>query len=52
MGQAFKATDSLQKLWKSDLPRQVNVNIFQTLVESVLLFGSETWTLTKQLERG
>ena len=48
-GQAWKAINSLQKIWKSNLPRQVKVNVFQTLVEPVLLFGSETWTLSKQL---
>ena len=50
-GQAWKTIKSLQKIWKSNLPRQVKVNVFQTLVKSVLLYGSETWTLTKQLER-
>ena len=50
-GQAWKAINSLQKIWKSNLPRQVKVNVFQTLVEPVILYGSETWTLTKQLER-
>ena len=50
-GLAWKSINKLQKIWKSDLPRQLKVNIFQTLVEPVLLYGSETWTLTKQLER-
>ena len=50
-GQAWKATSSLQKIWKSNLPRQDKVNGFQTLVEPVLFYGSETWTLTKQLVR-
>jgi hypothetical protein len=50
-GLAWKSINKLQKIWKSDLPRHLKVNIFQTLVEPVLLYGSETWTLTKQLER-
>ena len=40
--QAWKAINSLQKIWKSNLLRQVKVNVFQTLVEPVLLYGSET----------
>ena len=31
--------------------RKVKVNVFQSLVKPVLLYGSETWTLAKQLER-
>ena len=50
-GLAWKSINSLQKIWKSNLSRQVKINVFQTLVEPVLLYGSETWTLTKQLER-
>jgi hypothetical protein len=50
-GQAWKSINKLQQIWKSELPRQMKINIFQTLVEPVLLYGSESWTLTKQLEQ-
>ena len=50
-GLAWKSINKLQKIWKSDLPRKLKVNILKTLVEPVLLYGSESWTLTKQLER-
>ena len=40
-----------RKSWNKNLPRQVKVNVFQTLVELVRLHGSQTWTLTKWLER-
>ena len=54
-GKSCERTVYQQKLSStsiSNLPRQVKVNAFQTLVEPVHLYGSETWTLTKQaLER-
>ena len=36
------ALNSLQNIWKSNLPRQVKVNVFQTLVEPLFLYGLET----------
>ncbi len=50
-GQAWQAINKLQKIWKSELPQQTKIKVFQTLVEPVLLYGYETWTLIKQLER-
>ena len=41
----------LSKIWKSKLPRRIKVRLFIATVESVLLYGSETWTLTKSLEK-
>ena len=41
----------MKKLWKSDLRVDLKVRVFTALVESVLLYGSETWTMTKRLNK-
>ena len=46
--------DSLQqneKVWTSMLPRATKIRLFRATVESVLLYGSETWTVIKKLEK-
>ena len=47
---AWIACNKLQKIWKSFLGRKLKINIFRACVESILLYGSETWTITKKLE--
>ena len=44
---AWAACNKLQKLWHSNLPNEYKVFLFQNLVEPVLLYGAETWTLTQ-----
>ena len=48
---AWSVADKLLKIWKSSLSNAFKLNIFRATVESVLLYGSETWTLTKELEK-
>ena len=48
---AWTACHKLRKVWKSRLRRQVKERLFIATVESVLLYGAETWTLTKTLEK-
>ena len=48
--QAWTACHKLKSIWKSTLHKQFKIRLFVSTVESVLLYGSETWTLTKQLE--
>ena len=50
--QAWTACHKMRKIWTSKLPRKTKIRLFQSTVESVLLYNSETWTLTKQLEKG
>ncbi|XP_047486517.1 uncharacterized protein LOC125037418 [Penaeus chinensis] len=47
--QAWSATLKMNNIWKSDLPRSLKINFFRATVESIRLYGSETWTLTKSL---
>ena len=50
-GQAWAACHKLRKIWTSKLPHSKKISLFVALVESVLLYGSNTWTLTKSLEK-
>ena len=46
---AWSACHILKKVWSSELKRQLKERLFIATVESVLLYGSETWTLTKTM---
>ena len=50
IGKAWTALSKLNTIWKSNLPDNIKRNFFQAIVTSVLLYGSNTWTLTKKLE--
>ena len=46
---AWKACNNLNNIWRSNLTKNIKVNFFQATVESVLLYGSETWTVTNKI---
>ena len=48
---AWQAFNKLTKIGKSNLPRSFKVRLLTATVESVLLYGCESWTLTKLLEK-
>lgn len=52
--QAWKALNKLHNIWKSNVHRKIKLKVFCALVESILLYGCESWTLdvklTKQLD--
>ena len=48
---AWKALNGMTKVWKSDMSRLTKKRFFFANVESVLLYGSETWTLTPAMEK-
>ena len=50
ISKACSALDRLRTIWKSTLPEQIKKGFFRAVVESVLLYGSSAWTLTKRLE--
>ena len=50
-GKAWSALNKMDNIWKSDLPKRLKRNFFQAIVESVLVYGSSTWTLTKEQEK-
>ena len=48
---AWQALNGMRSIWKSQLSDRLKLNFFTATVESVFLYGCESWTLTKQLER-
>ncbi len=47
--QAWSACNKLDKIWKSDLYRATKIKFFRACVESILLYGAETWTTTQKI---
>ena len=43
---AWTAINRLSVIWKSDLTDKIKCSFFQAAVESILLYGYTTWTLT------
>lgn len=48
---AWTACHKLKKIWASSLNKKMKIRLFLATVESVLLYNSETWSLTKQMEK-
>ena len=48
---AWQACNKVTKIWKSSLPRKFKTMLLSVTVESVFLYGCESWTLTKSLEK-
>ena len=48
---AWSSCHRLRKVWTSKLRRQIKERLFLATVESVLLYGAETWTLTNTMEK-
>ena len=51
LAKAWTAIDRLLVIWKSDLIDKIKCIFFQAAVESILLHGCTTWTLTKHIEK-
>ena len=50
-GQAWAALNKMDNIWTSNLQRETKIGIFQATAQYVLLYGSESWTLTKKLNK-
>ena len=48
---AWRTCNTLNRFWKSQMNRSIQIRVFCTIVEPMLLYGSETWILTKGLEK-
>ena len=48
---AWSACHKLKKVWKSSMNRKLKIRLFLATVESVLLYGSETLTVDKSLQK-
>ena len=51
IAKAWSAMSKMEVIWKTNLERKLKINFFRATVETVLLYGCTTWTLTKALER-
>ena len=47
--QAWKACNKLHIIWQSNISRKTKLHFFRACVESIPLYGSETWTGKKDL---
>ena len=50
-GLAWSALHKMKKVWTSGLSTGLKRSLFLSTIESVLLYGSETWTLTTKAEK-
>ena len=48
---AWSACNDMHNIWTSEIGTNLKVNIFKVAIEPILLYGSETWTLTKAMEK-
>lgn len=48
---AWQALNRMGTIWRSKMSRETKVGLFRATVETVLLYGSETWTMTPVLEK-
>ncbi|XP_038062338.1 uncharacterized protein LOC119732803 [Patiria miniata] len=48
---AWSAAHSMRKVWKAQLNDDLKRRLFVAMVESVLLYGAESWTLTVKQEK-
>ena len=46
----WSASNRLHQIWKSDISISTKIDLFKACVESILLYGSETWSMTKKLQ--
>ena len=48
---AWTACNKMDKIWKSQLDRKIKTRSFRVIIEPILLYGSETWTLSAKQHR-
>ena len=50
-GMAWSACNDLHNVWFSSLDDKIKINTFKTMIEPILLYGSETWTLNARQQK-
>ena len=48
---AWVSCHRMKNIWKSNLPTELKKCFLIATVESILLYGSETWTVTKEISK-
>ena len=51
IAKAWSTLSKINTIWKSPMNNSLKIQLFRSTVETVLLYGSNTWTLTKTLAR-
>ena len=41
----------MDRVWRSNLPKESKVNLFKVTIQPILLYGSETWTLSSRQQK-
>ena len=47
---AWSSVNKLERIWKSNISRDLKIKFFRACVESILIYNSETWTITRAME--
>jgi len=50
-GMAWTACNKMDQIWKSNLNKTLKIRLLPSTVEAVLLYGCETWSLSKKQEQ-
>ena len=48
---AWQSLNKLKNIWRSTLDRRLKIQLFRATTESILLYGSTSWSLTKAQEK-
>ena len=49
--QAWRAFNGMTKIWKSNMSKDLKIRFFIAAIESILLYGCESWALSKAQEK-
>ena len=49
IGQSWRALNSLNKVWKADIKKETNTKVLKASVDTILLYGSDSWSLSSAL---
>ena len=51
IGQAWSAFNSLDRVWKASIKKETKLKVFKASVETILLYGSDSWSLNVALSK-
>ena len=49
--QAWRALNGMTKIWKANMSKDLKIRFFIATIESILLYGCESWALSKAHEK-
>ena len=49
--QAWSACNKLHQIWQSNIANKTKIAFFRACVESILMYGCETWTMKREFEK-